>query len=356
MLPSPKSVVLSPARPPGIPNWAKIAASFVISAVLFWLAVRQVDLGQLVGALRDANYAYVAAAVALYFVDLAVRAIRWQVLLARVGPISGRRLYPVLAIGYMANNLLPGRVGELSRAYLVGRRENVSATAVFATIAIERVVDGLTVLVLLFVALFLLPNSAPQAGQLTAIANLAAVFFGVGLAGFIVLLVWRRFWVRQASRLLAALPSHYGDRLAVLLDRFISGLGVLRDPGQVGLTLGLSVVIWTVGAGAYLLVGAAFNATITPIGAIATICAVNLVTAIPLAPGGLGAFEAAAEQMLVLLGVEGTKAFGITIVIHAVIFFPVVVVGLFALWRMNLPLLATTSPPREIEPSADAVP
>ena len=287
----------------------------------------------------------------VYFVDLAVRAVRWEVLLASVGPISARRLYPVLAVGYMANNLLPGRIGELSRAYLVGRRENVSTTAVFATIAIERILDGLTVLVLLFVALFLLPNSAPQAGQLTTIANLAALVFGVALAGTVVLLVWRRFWVRQAARLFGALPSHYGDRLAVLLDRFISGLGALRDPRQIALMLVLSVLVWGVGASTYLLVGEAFNVTITPIGALATICAVNLVTAIPLAPAGLGAFEAGAEQMLILLGVSGTSAFGITIVIHAVIFVPVVIVGLFALWRMNLPLLATTLPPRKTEPA-----
>ncbi|HLZ08428.1 MAG TPA: lysylphosphatidylglycerol synthase domain-containing protein, partial [Chloroflexota bacterium] len=73
--------------------------------------------------------------------------------------------------------------------------------------------------------------------------------------------------------------------------------------------------------------------------AIATICVVNLATAIPQAPAGLGAFEAAAEQMLVLFGVGATTAFGFTIVMHSVIFFPVVVVGIFSLWRMNLPLL-----------------
>ncbi|HLZ09139.1 MAG TPA: lysylphosphatidylglycerol synthase domain-containing protein, partial [Chloroflexota bacterium] len=81
--------------------------------MLVWLAVRQVDLPQLAEALRNANYIYVALAIGVYFVDLAIRAARWQVLLSRVGSISARRLYPVLAVGYMANNLLPGRVGEL---------------------------------------------------------------------------------------------------------------------------------------------------------------------------------------------------------------------------------------------------
>jgi uncharacterized protein (TIRG00374 family) len=333
---------------PRASHWRKVVLSFLISAVLVFLAVRQVDFGVLAGVLRDANYLYVALAIGVYFIDLAVRAARWQILLSRVGTISAGRLYPVLAVGYMANNLLPGRVGELSRAFLVGRREHVSATSVLATIAIERVIDGLTILVLLLVTLLILPSTLPEAGWLTTIANAAALTFGVGMVAFVVLLVWRRSWVRLAARILSVLPAHYGDRLAVILDRFIVGLAVLRDPWHLGQVLGLSILVWVIGAGTYFLVSAGFGIQMTTAGAIATICVVNLATAIPQAPAGVGAFEAAAEQMFILFGVATTTAFGITIVLHAVIFFPVVVVGLFSLWRMNLPLLASRIPTRAV--------
>ena len=106
---------LEPATPPsaqpgGIPTWAKVAAGLVVSALLLWLAARQVDFPLLVADLSEANYVYIGLAVAAYFVDVAFRAVRWQVLLSTVGSISARRLYPVLAIGYMANNLPPGEL------------------------------------------------------------------------------------------------------------------------------------------------------------------------------------------------------------------------------------------------------
>jgi uncharacterized protein (TIRG00374 family) len=335
-----------------VPGWVKLAVSFLVSAILLWLAATQVDFPSLLDALRHANYLYVVLAIGVYFVDLAIRAARWQVLLTTVGPISWRRLYPVLVVGYMANNLLPGKVGELSRAYLVGQREKVSGTAVLATVAIERVVDGLTVIVLLFVTLLLLPSTLPQIGGLTMIATVAAIAFGLGIVAFVVLLAGRRTWVRLASHLLERLPSHIGDRLALLLDRFISGLDVLRDPRQVSRTVGLSVLVWVVGATTYILIAAAFGIPLSLVGAIATICVVNLATALPQAPGGLGVFDIAAQQMFRLFitlvvapdpGRVAAVASGITIVLHAVIFVPVVVVGLWCLWRMNLPLLAPRS-------------
>jgi len=102
----------------------------------------------------------------------------------------------------------------------------------------------------------------------------------------------------------------------------------------------LWVVVWVVGAVPFPLVAGALGEPLSIVAAVATICVVNLATAIPQAPGGLGAFEAAAQGFLTLLGATATTAFGVTIVLHGVLFVPVVIVGLLALWRMELPLLA----------------
>ena len=341
--PQSRSPTLAPVPPSPrrrVPSWLKLAVSLLVSAGLFWLALAQVNLGQLNAVILGANYLYIAAAIGVYFVDLGIRALRWQVLLATTGHIPAKRLYPVLAVGYMANNLLPGRVGELSRAYLVAQREHVSGSAVLATVAIERVMDGLTVLVLLLAALALLPEASFQVGWLGLLTQVAVVTFGLALLAFVVLIVARRFWLALIGRIFRQLPHHIGNRLVTLLDRFITGLDVLRDPREVGWTIGLSVLVWLVGAVTYLLVARSFGVHLSFVAAIATICVVNLATAIPQAPGGLGAFEAAAQGFLILLGTSATTAFGITIVLHAVLFFPVVVVGLLALWRMELPLLA----------------
>lgn len=343
----------SPTRSPARGRTIKLLISFLVSALLLVLAVRQVNATELGALVRGANYAFVAAAVLVYFVDLGLRSARWKVLLARSRRIPVRRLYPILAIGYMANNLLPGRVGELSRAYLVGRREHLSGSTVLASVVIERLLDGLTVLLLLLGTLALLPSTQPPDSWVTLLARIAAVTFGVGIVGCVALVVAPAFWLKLVSPVARRLPMRLGDLVLRLVDRFIDGFAVLGDPALLSQTVVLSVAIWVVGALAYFLVAAAFGFQLSPVGAVAAICIVNLATAVPQAPAGLGAFEAAATGALVLLGAESTRAFGITVVLHAVLFFPVVVVGLAFLWKADLSLGTLWSGSKRDAPAAE---
>jgi len=122
--------------------WLALAVS-----VLFLLfLVYQVDLGEIRSALGDANYLFVVPAVALYFVAVYFRAVRWRFLLSPLRLIPVRRLYPVIVIGYMANNVLPARLGELVRSYYLARREQFNTSSALATVAVERVYDGVTLL------------------------------------------------------------------------------------------------------------------------------------------------------------------------------------------------------------------
>jgi uncharacterized protein (TIRG00374 family) len=336
-------------RPPS--HRIKLAASLALSGILLALALRQVNLAELGQLVRGANYAWVGVGVGVYFVDIFLRSARWQVLLAQTRSISVRRLYPILAIGYMANNLLPGRVGELSRAYLVGRRERVSASTVLASVIVERLIDGLTVLLLLLGALAVLPDARAPASWVMLLARIAAITFGLAVVGSVALAVAPRFWLRQVGRIAHLLPERAGHLTLRAVDHFIAGFGVLGDPALLARTALLSVAIWVVGAATYLFVAAAFDVRLPLVAAVATICVVNLATAVPQAPAGLGAFEAAAEGMLILLGVESTTAFGITVVLHAVLFFPVVLVGLAFLWKADLSLGSLWSGGRREAPS-----
>jgi uncharacterized protein (TIRG00374 family) len=299
------------------------------------------------------NYWFVAAATSVYFVDLAVRAIRWHVLLSGTADIPAQRLYPVLAIGYMANNLLPVRIGELSRAYLVGRRENVDASAVFASVAVERILDGLTVVVMLVATLPFLPLAIGRDSTwMSALARVAAVTFGGGVVVVVALVLARSFWIEVAQRALGRLPETLRGRALRVIGGFIDGLESLKSPRRLAGVLALSVVVWTVGAATYFLTAEALGITLAPLACLTSICVVNLATAVPLAPAGLGAFEAAAQRMFVLFGASLTAAFGVTILLHAVLFFPVVVVGLACLWRAGFSIGHLWDPSR---PAAAAV-
>lgn len=312
----------------------KLVVTSALSLLLLVLALRQVDFGVLEKFLANANYGDVAVAVVVYFVDLGFRSARWCVLLRPFTSIPARRLYPVLAIGYMVNNLLPARIGELSRAYLVGRREDVSSSTVLASVALERIIDGFTVLVLLLLSL----PAIPMADWLGALTRVAAVMTVVAVVAGLLLAVARPTWIGIASRCLRALPDRTQAKAVRLLDRFIVGFTVLRDVRSLAATLVLSVVIWGVGAVTYLFVALALGVHLSFLAALAAICVVNIATAVPLAPAGLGAFEVAAVAMLTLLGVNDTIAAGVTIVLHAVLFVPVVIAGLIFLWRLDLTL------------------
>ena len=126
-------------------NW-RFSLALVVSALFMLLLLYQVDLTEIRSALLGANYLYVAPAIALYFGAVYFRSVRWRYLLSplRIFPVS--RLYPVIVIGYMANNLLPARLGELVRSYYLARRENFNVSPALATIAVERVYDGVTLL------------------------------------------------------------------------------------------------------------------------------------------------------------------------------------------------------------------
>lgn len=309
----------------------------VISVILLYLTFREVEPELIAVAFRDADYRFALVACLFYFGDVLVRALRWQLLLSPIKQVSWRRLYSPLIIGYMANNLLPLRAGELARAYLVGQREQVSKASALATIALERVFDGLAILLWLVVLLPLLPP-APWIIALQLIG--AGVFIGLAVITLAVV-IWRESALRLIEQLGRRAPTRIQplwQRATDLLGLFINGLKVVRQGRIFAFGMLLSVLVWLVGAGEYYFMMLAFKVDLPVWVAVATICLVNLVTAIPAAPGNVGTFEATAVATFVAFSIESSLASSLAIAIHLVVFVPVIVVGLLLLWRENLSL------------------
>ncbi len=309
----------------------------VISVILLYLTFREVEPPVVVAAFREADYRLALIACLFYFADVLVRALRWQLLLSGIKHVSWRRLYSPLIIGYMANNLLPARAGELARAYLVGQREGVSKASVLATIALERVFDGLAILLLLLVMLPLLP---PEPWLILLQLVAAGVFVGLTVAT-LAMVIWREKVLRLIDRIGRRTPSRIQpvwQRVTALLGLFINGLEVVRNGRLFAFSMLLSVLVWLVGAGEYYFMMLAFKVDLPFWAALAAICLVNLVTAIPAAPGNVGTFEATAVATFVAFSIESSLASSLAIAIHLVVFLPVIVVGLLLLWRENLSL------------------
>src|SRR5512147_18292 len=121
-----------------------------VSAIFLWLALRNLKLEEVFGYLQTANYGWLLPGIAVYFLAVGGRTWRWHYLLKPLKEVSLRRLFPVVTIGYMGNNVYPARAGELLRAYVLKRNEQVSASASLATIVVEKMFDGLVMLLFVF--------------------------------------------------------------------------------------------------------------------------------------------------------------------------------------------------------------
>lgn len=334
-------------------NW-RFWLGLGVSLALLVALVYQVDLGEIAVALSKANYIYVVPAVGLYFVAVYFRAVRWRYLLSPLRSFRVARLYPVVVIGYMANNLLPARLGELVRSYYLAQREQFNTSTTLATVVVERVYDGLTLLAFAAVsapALLALgkfdENNDFVAGYVYVLAGLTVLAF-VGVLGILTFLAVAPDGVqaRLMAPLLRVLPVGLRPRVRELVRMFVQGLRSLSSPRRhLGLFV-LSLPVWLFEGAMYFLVSYSFgiDSYFGSVGVLLLVVVLltatsNLATSVPTAIGGIGPFEVVAQQTLVALGVGSAVAATYAGFLHLVaLWLPVNLVGLAIMWKQNLSL------------------
>jgi uncharacterized protein (TIRG00374 family) len=308
---------------------------FAISAILLAVVVHGLggDWPQLVAALRDADWRLIPLAIGLFFLGIWIRSIRWGQLLPEQA-IKTSTLFSALVVGLTVNNLLPFRMGEIARAYLLGRWCQVPYGTTAASLVVERVLDGLSLALLLLVALALVP--APT--YLLVGGVVAAVAF---VSGALVLAIaaWRADSVVWVGHLVAArLPAHWGaavDRLAV---HFARALVVVHDPSRLARVLGLSILAWCCELGLfYVLMLSLRLAEASYALALLVGSAANFATLVPSSPGYVGTFDGVLIRVLQdTSSIAAGQATAFDVVVHTALFLPVVVVGTLVLWRSHM--------------------
>ena len=308
------------------------AAVGVLLVALFVLAT---DPSEIADAFQEANYWYIAPAVCVLFLSFWLRCYRWSVLMRPVAAISPRRLFSYSIIGYMANNLIPARAGELIRAYVLGERERVSTVGTLGAIAVERLFDGCVLVLMLLTA-----GAVAGLGdsRLQAIAIASAALFSIALAVFYWLTLREARAYRVADLILDRLPATAGERLRPHVRSLVGALRSVHDWRSFLLVAFFSVLGWTVEAGAYAIVGLAFDLKVGFAHYVLLLAAANLAIIIPTFFGGTGPFEWAAKLVLVNAGIAGGLAAAYAIVAHAVVVAPATVVGLILLWAFGIPI------------------
>ena len=316
--------------------WLGVAISFGF----VWLALRGLNLPAFWEALRDANYWWLLPGVGVYFLGVWARAWRWHYLLRPLKSIPTRTMFPIVAIGYMGNNIYPARAGELLRAYVLRRKEQVPISASLATIIVERAFDGIVMLSFVFINLPELTNLTADSGFAGSIRALALVGAAVFLGAVLVFLLMAAL-TEQSKRVISwftdrLVPERFRDNVDAVSARFLEGLASLRSPADVVMVFLTSVVIWLFETGKYWFVMHAFPFEVSFFALMLMNGIVNLATTIPSAPGYIGTFDAPGIAVLEAYRVPNALAAGYTLVLHAALWLPITLLGAYYMARESL--------------------
>jgi hypothetical protein len=308
-------------------NLLRAAVGAAISVAAIWLVLRSVDVGRAVEVLRTADRAWIGLMGAFIVSDLAVRALRWKRLVAPIGHVRYPAMLAYLLIGYLANNVLPARIGELVRSHYLGDREGLSRTTTLGTVVVERVVDFVVVVAIASAAIIVLSVRGIVA---------SAVLVGIALAGLLAAAVAVGIAAHRlpgAERIAAA--AERWPRFREAAGKLRGGLAVAGRPRTLAEALFLSMIAWSATVLAFAAAGQAIGVELT-IGQAALLASgVALVTAIPAGPANLGTFELAAVEIGKAVGVEANAAFALALLVHAGILVITSVGGLVALGRIG---------------------
>jgi uncharacterized protein (TIRG00374 family) len=311
----------------------------IISGVFLYFAFREINYRELWSTLREARLWWLAPGLVIYSGSMLVRAWRWGYLLNPVKKIGKGTLLSTILIGYMGNNVFPLRMGEVLRAVVLKRREDVPISASLATIVVERIFDAVVVVGFVLVNLSQLTR-LPGTGALTQLGGLATwaiLIFAVGLGVFIAVAMFPKPAMRLIHGLINKVsPERWRESLTGITDRFLDGLMSLRSPKDALMILLTSILVWLLETGLYWSVnrslGLGFN-----FGQLMLLNGVvNMVLLIPAAPGGLGTFDAASRAMLQAYGIPAEPALGFTLILRIVLWVPITLVGAIFFVREGL--------------------
>lgn len=304
-----------------------------ISIAFLVIALQGLNLHEFWHTLHTANYWWLIPGVAVYFIALIGRSWRWHYLLKPIRALPTRDLFPLVTIGYMGNNIYPARAGEVLRSYVLWRKYQVPISSSLTTVVLERLFDGLVMLLFVFVTL----PFAPLPAGYDRVVILFSMLFGIALVIFF-LIASRPERIAAVYALMVDrfVPPRFRERVHGLFDSAIVGLQSLRSPRDMMLIFLSSTLIWLGETTKYWFVMHAFDFEVSfPVLMLMT-AVVNLFTTIPAAPGHIGTFDLPGIAILQRAGVEHAIATGYTLVLHVALWLPVTLLGVFYMLRESI--------------------
>ena len=333
----------------------RTAIIVAVAAALVVVFLRNVDFRGVAAAIIRARIRWLGVSFVAAVLGIVIRALRWQYLLEPLGHASFANAFRATAVGFAASSILPARAGEVIRPYFLARHENMTATGAFATIILERVLDVLTVLVLLASSVFVFNRNVGTANPkvFEAMKWAGATALGAAIAALIVMFVLAgdpgRIG-RWMARIEASFPSKLAGLIGTVAEKFSRGLGAIRRPGRLVVALVWSFPLWLSIAAVLWSVCEAFQIDVPFTGSFLLVAVLVIGVAVP-TPGAIGGFDYAYRLgATTFFGAPDDAAVGAAIIAHLFSIGPALVLGLFFAAQVGL----NVSGMRRLAEQADA--
>jgi uncharacterized protein (TIRG00374 family) len=306
----------------------KFIAGIFIGAIFLYFSFRNVNINEMVNSLSKANYWYILLSIFILMFSHYLRALRWQLFLAPIKTINSRSLFSALVIGYAANTFVPAHLGDFLRAFVLGKRHNIFASKTFASIVLERIVDILSLILVMFLVILVhpFPNWVVQSG-LIMLAGSICLFITL-----IILKLSETKTTRLIHILFKPLPEKIGNKINSLILHFLSGVMPLKSFWHYFYVAIFSVAIWFCYALVYYFCLQAFSLeeiyNLAWYVGLVVLVITTISIVVPTSPGYVGTYHYLCQISLVMFGVSATDALSYASIAHAISILPVTLVGL----------------------------
>lgn len=332
-------------------RYSVIAVGLAASAVFVYLAVRHLDLAALERAWERAELLpWLPLGVGSYVLGHVVRGVRCRLLVRREATLDLVTASNIVVVGYASNNVFPARLGELVRAGMLAERTGMPVVQSLAVTFIERVLDGLAILLLLVIG----TAGADTPGWIAELVRVALLVFGVATLVIFTGAHSPSFILAVASRLGNKLGPKWHDRLVSLATSVTNAGACLRDPKDAFLLVFYSMVVWTLEAGLFVAVLPIFGLSHSLRDGVVAMSVTNLGLLVPSSPGFIGPFHYFCSRALIAHGVDETVALAYATLVHLAFYIPVTLWGAAAMLWYGVEVGSTAAIAREARKSSRA--
>lgn len=324
----------------------RFVVGLIFSIVFIFLAFRKVNYQEMLVTLKTAKYLWLIPAIMFMFLSHWLRAVRWRYFMEPIKTVKLGPLFSAVMIGYAANNIFPLRIGEFLRAYAVGKSQQISKSSAFATVIVERLIDVLSLLIILAGTILISP--LPQ-----IIRKSGYIIFAATIAVILLMVFLMEKTEGTINLLILFLPSKISNFVQKIVRSFLQGFMVFKNTQHYLIIIILSILVWLLYAATVYVSFYAFdfqtNFNLNVISSFVVLVTISIGIMIPSSPGFVGTYHWFAILGLAFCGVTKSEASGYALISHAMNVLPITFVGLIFFWKENLHLSEAVIEKEKIE-------